>query len=145
MPCLQSSVRAAICTLQVGRYHEFVQITSRCGRMMHMSLTISTEIATTTMGERITMLLFRRKLTKAAVGRIVGLSREQVSRKINGKSPWYFEELAAVAHALDTSIAFLAGETDNPQPLNAKVPASFETGTDDVVAGTGFEPATSGL
>ena len=48
--------------------------------------------------------------------------------------------------------ATLAVSTQNTSPrwsavsVNAKVPAcSKETGTDEMVAGTGFEPVTSGL
>lgn len=90
------------------------------------------------------MLLWRKKLSIAGLGRLIGLNRSSTSLKMNGHQRWYFDEIQMIARQLETSVAYLTGETNDPHPLNAEVPASAETGTGSV-ARAGLEPATPRL
>ena len=93
--------------------------------------------------ERITILLFRTRRSVSALAREAAIDRPSLSAKMHGHRRWYLDEIQSIARILDTSVSYLLGETDDARPLTQKVPASFETGT--FVAGTGFEPVTSGL
>lgn len=105
-------------------------------------------------GERIAMLLFRNKLTVAALGRAMNKDRATMSTKINGHRRWYLDELVSIAAILDTTVGFLLGETDDdsrPSHLPGANKSTPITKSDEgassglSVAGAGLEPATSRL
>jgi hypothetical protein len=81
----------------------------------------------------------------SCVSRRLGMDAAGLGRKLRGLRPWYLHEAKALADELGVSLAYLMDETDDPAIAGGqqKVPVSSETGTS--VAGTGFEPATSGL
>lgn len=88
--------------------------------------------------DRISLLLFMRKMSQSALARARGYSVAGVSRRKTGATEWGFAEMREVARVLDTSAAFLAGETDDiarPDHLrtNDESPAAFATGDSDTV------------
>ncbi len=71
--------------------------------------------------ERITLLAFRRRMTMASLARASGIQRTYLSQKMHGKTRWYLKDVEAIAAALDTTIAFLTGETDDPERMTGGV------------------------
>ncbi|QHC68373.1 helix-turn-helix domain-containing protein [Rathayibacter sp. VKM Ac-2759] len=60
-------------------------------------------------------------MTMASLARASGIQRTYLSQKMHGKSRWYLKDIEAVASALGTTIAFLTGETDEPDRLQGAV------------------------
>lgn len=94
---------------------------------------------------RIGVLLFMRNISQAAMARALGFSPAGVSRRMTGDT-WSLNETRRVAEFLDSTVAFIAGETDDPaRPKsgieNEKSPAASATGDSDVRP-KGFEPLT---
>ena len=138
-------------------------------------------------GDRVAGLMWAQGLTNTTLAARIGVNRTLVSQKRNSKRPWYLWEIVRIADALDTTVAYLLGETkdsdrslaavdqvewaefklwrarrasiaallskqqERPGPDGAalrsydEIPTSSEIGISGVVAGAGFEPATSGL
>lgn len=68
-------------------------------------------------GERIAMMMFRKKIKQTALGAQVGMNQTQLSRKLHGTRPWYGHELASIAAVLNVSVGELFGEaTVTPNP-----------------------------
>ncbi|WP_132203829.1 helix-turn-helix domain-containing protein [Leucobacter luti] len=77
-------------------------------------------------------------MSQSALARALGYSVAGVSRRMTGATEWGFSEMREVARVLDTSVAFIAGETDviaRPDHLrtNDESPAAFATGDSDTV------------
>ncbi|MDH6422299.1 transcriptional regulator with XRE-family HTH domain [Aurantimicrobium minutum] len=112
--------------------------------MTILQLQPSESDGTEVLGQRIHALMYGRFRSYSALAREIGSSPSELSKKLSGQRLWYYRDIKAVANALGTTVGYLTGETDNPEPLKRSDPASVETGS-GFVAGTGFEPATSGL
>ena len=111
-----------------------------------MQLVIESEEYNT--AERIALLLFLRKMSQSALARAMGVSVAGISRRMTGATEWGLAETRRVAEVLDTTVAFIAGETDNPDRPEGlgkmqETPAASATGVSgDVVRPKGFEPLT---
>jgi SOS-response transcriptional repressor LexA len=68
--------------------------------------------------ERVVPLLAQRRITQAQFAEELGMSAKHLSEILNGKSGQNIENLTKIAQALRTSISFLLGETDDPDPLS---------------------------
>lgn len=99
---------------------------------------ISTYSVDEALGIAVNQHMFTRRVTRKALGKAVGLSESTMSRKIHGDVPWTVDELFAVAKYLGVEAGDLLPRR------NEKIPASPEA-DGELVAGTGFEPVTSGL
>ncbi|WP_407640838.1 helix-turn-helix domain-containing protein [Arcanobacterium ihumii] len=95
-------------------------------------------------GERVNLWLRRRGLTQMSLADKLGITSATMSTKIAGKTSWSVEDLVKTAAFLDVSIADLLPE-ETVELEKAKSPDSVESRDSGLVAGTGFEPATSGL
>ncbi|CED91086.1 Cro/C1-type HTH domain profile [Actinomyces succiniciruminis] len=98
-------------------------------------------------------LLFENRMTRKELGSYFGVGQSVISRKLRGQVSWTAEELSIMAglfgmriddfapvRAADGSwipAQYVAGQQKAPAPAGA--------GASGVVAGAGFEPATSGL
>lgn len=80
--------------------------------------------ADTELGKRAHMLIWSAKRTQGDVAAEIGMSSGSLGLKLKGQRGWALAEIIAIAHALDTTVAYLVGET---------VP----------VGPTGIEPMTS--
>jgi transcriptional regulator with XRE-family HTH domain len=89
--------------------------------------------------DRIGVLLFMRKMSQAALARALGFSPAGVTRRMHGDT-WSLAETRRVAEILDSTVAFIAGETDDPTrpgvlksegAVNARTPAADATGVSD--------------
>lgn len=94
-------------------------------------------------GISVNQLLFTRNITRRRLGEALGIQGEAVSKKLRGQSRWTIEEVYAMAEFFDVDLMDL---------LPRKLPRGYEIGApyhkgpqSNLVAGAGFEPATSGL
>ena len=107
------------------------------------------------LGFAINQQMFAERLTNIDLGHALGISKSTVSRKIRGHVTWSAEEVSLAAHLFGIPVDALMPTPDGsggwvPAPYmpagTAQIqrdPAPYGTGS-VVVAGTGFEPATSG-
>ena len=107
------------------------------------------------LGFAINQQMFAERLTNIDLGHALGISKSTVSRKIRGHVTWSAEEVSLAAHLFGIPVDALMPTPDGsggwvPAPYmpagTAQIqrdPAPHGTGS-VVVAGTGFEPATSG-
>lgn len=79
-------------------------------------------------GARVHQLLFIRKMTQASLATALGVAQTSVSKKLRGTVGWSASDVIAVSHALNTSVAYLFGETSNPTPGG---PSSVKSSTSD--------------
>lgn len=105
------------------------------------------------LGLTVNQLLFEHRMTRKSLGAHFGVGQSVVSRKLRGHVSWTAEELSIMADLFGISIdAFAPTRAADgswvPAPYvpgRQKAPAPDGAGALGVVAGTGFEPATSGL
>ncbi|WP_217136041.1 helix-turn-helix domain-containing protein [Leucobacter chinensis] len=103
-----------------------------------MSNALETDPMPSITGERIAALMWRHRYTVKGLADAIGKGRSSVSVKLNGHARWYLDELVSVADALNTTVGYLLGETNDdarPDHLgrnHTKAPASNETGADDL-------------
>ena len=93
-------------------------------------------------GELIRFWMYRRDINQPQLGKLLGLTRATVSRKISGKVTWTVTELAKTAAILEVPLSELMPEDTVEIAKSLEANASRDRGT---VAGAGFEPTTSGL
>ena len=103
-------------------------------------------------GIAVNQYLFLQKKSKQELSHAMGVSRVSVSKKVHGQVTWSAEELGLAAEFLGVGIEDLAPKRT---PWGTWVPAQINWGYEktpvpenqglSLVAGTGFEPATSGL
>ena len=70
-------------------------------------------------GRRVHMLMWERRITQTALGRTIGIDQSGLGKRLRGERGWSLDDLAAVAGALGTSMAYLLGETESPLPGGA--------------------------
>ena len=87
---------------------------------------VTTSPVTTSINERIVLMMFRRGIKQQQLAEAAGVDAGTVSRKLKGRARWYVDELGAVAAALDTSIAYLTGETPDEAPVRAATPTELK-------------------
>ncbi|WP_420830283.1 helix-turn-helix domain-containing protein [Corynebacterium uropygiale] len=92
---------------------------------------------------KINQLLFTRHVTKKALAEAIGTSPSNLGRKVRGDVVWAIDELYAAADFFGLDVVDLLPRRVTPQGQE-KSP-STEVKGDDLVAGAGFEPTTSGL
>ena len=107
-------------------------------------------------GMTVAQYLFAHGLTRADLGALLGIAGANVSNRLHGKAKWTAEDLLATSARFGIPVDALMPTPDGsggwvPAPY---VPAGsaqmrrdpVPSGTGSVVvAGTGFEPATSGV
>jgi len=65
--------------------------------------------------ERLNGLLVNSEIRSVAgLARRVDVDRASISQKLHGRRRWYLDEVVAIATALNTTVAYLIGETDSP-------------------------------
>ncbi len=67
-------------------------------------------------GRRVHMIMWDRRVTQTALGRLVGLDQSSLGKRLRGERGWSLDDLRAVAGALGTTIGYLVGESEEPQP-----------------------------
>lgn len=67
-------------------------------------------------GRRVHHLMWDAHVTQTELARKVGLSQSTLGKKIRGELGWSPGLLVAIARALDTTVAYLFSETEDPRP-----------------------------
>lgn len=67
----------------------------------------------TALNERIVGLMFRYNHTVSSLAASINKGRASISTKLHGHACWYLDELVLVAKALNTTVGYLLGETDD--------------------------------
>lgn len=70
------------------------------------------------LGVRAHTLIWRAGLKDQEVAEQLGLNPSVFGRKLRGKTRWALQEALDLANALDTTAAYLLGETENPHPVD---------------------------
>ena len=104
-------------------------------------------------GMTVNQVMFTQGVTRAELARRIGISAPSVSMKLRGQVGWSLEDIFDTAAALGLSVEQVlptraADGSWVPAPYvpgTQKSPAPAGAGDRVLVAGTGFEPATSGL
>ena len=90
------------------------------------------------------MLMWSAGLTQSAVGERIGVSSGALGLKLRGNRGWALSEIVAIAAALNTTVAYLVGETENPHQTpdggNSVGPAGIEPTTSTVEDGQFIAP-----
>lgn len=86
----------------------------------------------------------RRGYSQSELGRALGITQSQINRRWRGVIPWQLAELDTVSYLLGVSVIELVTPPRGGLGYE-KSPSAKAPGLSDLVAGTGFEPATSGL
>ena len=100
------------------------------------------------MSQRINHLLFiNGHTTRKRLAFRMGVPVPTIGGKMVGRTRWNVDEVDELAKIFGVSLSYMFGyePIETAEPLEHEIPASKETGITGVVAGTGFEPATSGL
>ena len=94
-------------------------------------------------GISVNQLLFTRNITRRRLGEALGVQGQAVSKKLRGQSRWTIEEIYAMAEFFEVDLMDLL---PRKLPRGYEIGAPFDKGPQlNLVAGAGFEPATSGL
>ena len=94
-------------------------------------------------GVSVNQLLFTRNITRRRLGAALGVQGEAVSKKLRGQSRWTIEEIYAMAEFFELDLMDLL---PRKLPRGYEIGAPFDKGPQsNLVAGAGFEPATSGV
>ena len=101
--------------------------------------TLDSYSADEAVGIVVNQLMFRKGVTRRKLGEVLGVSGANAGMKLRGETKWHIWELYAVAE-------FFGIEVTDLLPKKKETPAQPKLdGSPDLVAGTGFEPVTSGL
>ena len=65
-------------------------------------------------GRRAHQLMWDRKMTQTVLAARVGMDQSSVAKRLRGKLGWSATQVKTFADALETTVAYLYGETDNP-------------------------------
>ena len=87
--------------------------------------------------------MFRHRMTVTSLAAAIRKGRASISLKVNGNARWYLDELVLVAGALDTTVGYLLGETDDDRrPAHMqKAPAMKGGGSEYAPRDLNPEPA----
>ena len=86
---------------------------------MSQIVSMPSESLDAAVGRRVHHLMWDRRITQTALGRALNIDQSGVGRRLRGETGWSLNHLAAAASALGTSMAYLLGEDENPQPGGA--------------------------
>jgi transcriptional regulator with XRE-family HTH domain len=89
-------------------------------------------------GIAVNQLMFERRITRKQLGEALGIAAPNAGKKLRGEIGWSLTDLFTVAE-------FLGVEAASLLPRKAEGPDQQMLAGAPIVAGTGFEPVTSGL
>ncbi len=137
--------------------HAFVSETFICYACCMVRETLQKSMSfDAAVGVAINQYLLVNALTRAEVGNILGVAGSNISQRLRGRITWPAKDLFKLAELFGVTINdFMPSEASTPDgttwipapyvPGQQKAPAPAGAGAPSLVAGTGFEPATSGL
>lgn len=69
-----------------------------------------------TVGKRVPTLMWEQRIKNKDLAELLGLEATGIGKKLRAEAKFSIEQLVAVAAHLNTSVAYLVGETENPHP-----------------------------
>lgn len=97
-------------------------------------------------GITVNQLMFTHRISRRELGDVLGITGQTMGRKLRGEIGWSLIDLFTVADFFDIPLEdLLPRRIQLPDAENAKTPSQMRGGNQNVVAGAGFEPTTSGL
>lgn len=105
---------------------------------IHKRGVLSGYTADEAVGITVNSLMFRKRLTRVELGRALGVTPAAAGRKLRGEIGWSIGDLFHVAEFLGVEVSTLLPARGRKIPTNPEADG-------ELVAGTGFEPVTSGL
>lgn len=76
-------------------------------------------------GRRVHQLMWDRKVTQTEFGRVIGMDQSSVAKRLRGKLGWSAAQLKITAAVLNSTVAYLMGETEDPyRPTDGPAGAS---------------------
>lgn len=76
-----------------------------------------TESIDVAIGRRVHTLMWEQRIKNKDLATLLALESTGVGKKLRAEAKFSIEQLVAVARALNTSVAYLVGETENPHPV----------------------------
>ena len=76
-------------------------------------------------GRRVHMMMWERRITQTALGREIGVDKSNLGKRLRGERGWSLDDLRAVAAALGTTMSYLLGENDEDPGGGAPRPSSL--------------------
>lgn len=73
-----------------------------------------------TVGERTHQLMWQNKISNKSLAATLGIDQTAIGKKLRAEQKFSIAQLSAVARLLDTTIAYLVGETDDPTMPNGE-------------------------
>ena len=67
-------------------------------------------------GRRVHQLMWDQQLTQTAFGQLIGIDQSLVAKRLRGKVAWPMSLVVRSARVLNTSVAYLVGETNDSTP-----------------------------
>lgn len=67
-------------------------------------------------GQRVHTLMWQQRIKNKDLANVLGLEPTGVGKKLRAEAKFSLEQLVAVARYLDTTVAYLVGETEKPHP-----------------------------
>ncbi|WP_460005797.1 helix-turn-helix domain-containing protein [Microbacterium xylanilyticum] len=67
-------------------------------------------------GRRVHTLMWEQRVKNKDVAELLGLDPTAIGKKLRAEQKFSIEQLRVVARRLDTTIAYLVGEAENPHP-----------------------------
>lgn len=67
-------------------------------------------------GRRVHQLMWDRHVSQTEFGKRIGMDQSSVAKRLRGNLGWSATHIKQAAAALDTTAAYLFGETANPEP-----------------------------
>ncbi|MHA2788302.1 helix-turn-helix domain-containing protein [Corynebacterium sp. S7] len=112
--------------------------------VLFMTVTQQTMTLNEAIGAKVDQIMFRRRITRKALGEALGITGAGVSRKLYGQTAWTTEDLYVVADVLGVEVTDLLPRRVEVT-TDEKTPSEEGVNRKKLVAGAGFEPTTSGL
>ena len=84
--------------------------------MSNVSAIGSNETIDEAVGRRIHALMWQQRIKNKDLAVLLDLEPTGISKKLRGSSKFSIEQLVDAARALNTTVAYLVGETENPHP-----------------------------
>ena len=83
-------------------------------------------------GKRVHTLMWDKRVKNNALGVLLGIDSTAVGKKLRAEQKFSIEQLAIVADYLDTTVAYLVGETTVPTKPRPVGPVELESTTSSV-------------
>ena len=79
-----------------------------------MAFATALEVDDAFIGRRVHLVMWDQKMSQTTLGSLLGIDQSTISKRLRGEVGWPATLVARTARVLNTTAAFLLGETDDP-------------------------------